>query len=155
VEALILTSTPTQTDGVAPWSNPVPQEAATAQNCSLCPQDSNLTVYTNNPDLTPCFQNSLLAWVPCIYLWAALPCYLFYLRHHRCGYIVLSVLSRLKTVRGSGLPNGWGGLGPGDSAFNEPPNSPPPLTPKAGLSSQNHLLCSSGCGSPPTGAAIS
>uniref|UniRef100_A0A8C0ZMU8 Canalicular multispecific organic anion transporter 2 n=1 Tax=Castor canadensis TaxID=51338 RepID=A0A8C0ZMU8_CASCN len=62
--------------------------------------DSNLTVYTNNPDLTPCFQNSLLAWVPCIYLWAALPCYLFYLRHHRCGYIVLSVLSRLKTALG-------------------------------------------------------
>lgn len=62
--------------------------------------DSNLTVYTNTPDLTPCFQNSLLAWVPCIYLWAALPCYLFYLRHHRLGYIVLSCLSRLKTALG-------------------------------------------------------
>uniref|UniRef100_A0A8C9ED95 ATP binding cassette subfamily C member 3 n=1 Tax=Phocoena sinus TaxID=42100 RepID=A0A8C9ED95_PHOSS len=43
--------------------------------------DSNLSVHTDNPDVTPCFQNSVLAWVPCIYLWAALPCYLFYLRH--------------------------------------------------------------------------
>ncbi|XP_021067908.1 canalicular multispecific organic anion transporter 2 [Mus pahari] len=62
--------------------------------------DSNLSIYTNTPDLTPCFQNSLLAWVPCIYLWAALPCYLFYLRHHQLGYIVLSWLSRLKTALG-------------------------------------------------------
>lgn len=62
--------------------------------------DSNLSVYTNTPDLTPCFQNSLLAWIPCIYLWAALPCYLFYLRHHKLGYIVLSRLSRLKTALG-------------------------------------------------------
>ncbi|XP_057569930.1 ATP-binding cassette sub-family C member 3 isoform X1 [Hippopotamus amphibius kiboko] len=62
--------------------------------------DSNLSVHTDNPDFTPCFQNSLLAWVPCIYLWAALPCYLFYLRRHHQGYIVLSHLSRLKTALG-------------------------------------------------------
>ncbi|XP_047399638.1 ATP-binding cassette sub-family C member 3 [Sciurus carolinensis] len=60
--------------------------------------DANLSVYTDSPDLTPCFQNSLLVWVPCIYLWAALPCYLLYLKHHRRGYIVLSHLSRLKTA---------------------------------------------------------
>lgn len=86
---------------------PVLQEAATTLNCSLCPQDSNLSMHTDNPDLTPCFQNSLLAWVPCIYLWATLPCYLFYLRHHGHGYIILSHLSKLKTVRGSGLSCGW------------------------------------------------
>eukprot|EP00070_Physeter_catodon_P001800 XP_007103614.1 canalicular multispecific organic anion transporter 2 [Physeter catodon] len=62
--------------------------------------DSNLSVHTDNPDFTPCFQNSVLAWVPCIYLWAALPCYLFYLRHRHQGYIVLSRLSRLKTALG-------------------------------------------------------
>nr|XP_012645243.2 canalicular multispecific organic anion transporter 2 isoform X2 [Microcebus murinus] len=62
--------------------------------------DSNLSVHTDNPDLTPCFQNSLLAWIPCIYLWVALPCYLYYLRHHHHGYIILSHLSRLKTVLG-------------------------------------------------------
>ncbi|XP_051056069.1 ATP-binding cassette sub-family C member 3 [Phodopus roborovskii] len=62
--------------------------------------DSNLSVYTNTPDLTPCFQNSLLAWTPCIYLWAVLPCYLFYLRRQQHGYIVLTHLSRLKTALG-------------------------------------------------------
>ncbi|KAL6034061.1 hypothetical protein STEG23_018996, partial [Scotinomys teguina] len=62
--------------------------------------DSNLSVYTNTPDLTPCFQHSLLAWIPCIYLWAALPCYLLYLRNHQRGYIVLTHLSRLKTAVG-------------------------------------------------------
>ncbi|KAF5915974.1 hypothetical protein HPG69_003047 [Diceros bicornis minor] len=60
--------------------------------------DSNLSVHTDNPDLTPCFQNSLLAWVPCIYLWVTLPCYLLYLQHHHQGYIILSPLSRLKTL---------------------------------------------------------
>ncbi|XP_075847189.1 ATP-binding cassette sub-family C member 3 isoform X1 [Microtus pennsylvanicus] len=62
--------------------------------------DSNLSIYTDTPDLTPCFQNSLLAWIPCIYLWAALPCYLFYLRHNKNGYIVLTRLSRIKTALG-------------------------------------------------------
>ncbi|XP_004434776.1 PREDICTED: canalicular multispecific organic anion transporter 2 [Ceratotherium simum simum] len=62
--------------------------------------DSNLSVHTDNPDLTPCFQNSLLAWVPCIYLWVTLPCYLLYLQHHHQGYIILSPLSRLKTALG-------------------------------------------------------
>ncbi|XP_055982515.1 ATP-binding cassette sub-family C member 3 [Sorex fumeus] len=62
--------------------------------------DSNLSLHTDTPDLTPCFQNSLLAWIPCIYLWTTLPCYLFYLRHHHQGYITLSLLSRIKTVLG-------------------------------------------------------
>ncbi|XP_064006538.1 ATP-binding cassette sub-family C member 3 isoform X2 [Pogoniulus pusillus] len=62
--------------------------------------DSNLSVYTDNPDLTPCFQNTILAWIPSIYLWSALPFYLLYLKHHRRGYIVLSVLSRFKTLLG-------------------------------------------------------
>ncbi|NXX44346.1 MRP3 protein, partial [Tricholaema leucomelas] len=63
-------------------------------------QDSNLSVYTDNPDLTPCFQNTILAWIPSIYLWSALPVYLLYLKHHRRGYIVLSMLSRFKTLLG-------------------------------------------------------
>ncbi|NXY43194.1 MRP3 protein, partial [Ceuthmochares aereus] len=63
-------------------------------------QDSNLSIHTDNPDLTPCFQNTILAWIPSIYLWSALPFYLLYLRHHKRGYIVLSVLSRFKTLFG-------------------------------------------------------
>uniref|UniRef100_A0A8V5GWE5 ABC-type glutathione-S-conjugate transporter n=1 Tax=Melopsittacus undulatus TaxID=13146 RepID=A0A8V5GWE5_MELUD len=63
-------------------------------------QDSNLSVHTDNPDLTPCFQNTILAWIPSIYLWSALPFYLLYLKHNKRGYIVLSVLSRFKTLFG-------------------------------------------------------
>ncbi|XP_014733665.1 PREDICTED: canalicular multispecific organic anion transporter 2 [Sturnus vulgaris] len=62
--------------------------------------DSNLTIHTDNPDLTPCFQNTILAWIPSIYLWSALPFYLPYLRRSKRGYIVLSVLSRFKTLFG-------------------------------------------------------
>ncbi|KFQ45688.1 Canalicular multispecific organic anion transporter 2, partial [Nestor notabilis] len=62
--------------------------------------DSNLSVHTDNPDLTPCFQNTILAWIPSIYLWSALPFYLLYLKHNKRGYIVLSVLSRFKTLFG-------------------------------------------------------
>ncbi|NXX22096.1 MRP3 protein, partial [Podargus strigoides] len=63
-------------------------------------QDSNLSIHTDNPDLTPCFQNTILAWIPSIYLWSALPFYLLYLKHNKRGYIVLSVLSRFKTLLG-------------------------------------------------------
>ncbi|NXO28683.1 MRP3 protein, partial [Cisticola juncidis] len=63
-------------------------------------QDSNLTVHTDNPDLTPCFQNTVLAWIPSIYLWAAFPFYLLYLKRHKRGYIILSMLSRFKTLFG-------------------------------------------------------
>ncbi|CAL1682835.1 unnamed protein product [Lasius platythorax] len=31
--------------------------------------DANLTWYTNNPDLTECFQKTILVWVPCVFLW--------------------------------------------------------------------------------------
>ncbi|KGL86128.1 Canalicular multispecific organic anion transporter 2, partial [Charadrius vociferus] len=62
--------------------------------------DSNLSIHTDNPDLTPCFQNTILAWIPSIYLWSALPFYLLYLKHDKRGYIVLSMLSRFKTLFG-------------------------------------------------------
>ncbi|KFP15121.1 Canalicular multispecific organic anion transporter 2, partial [Egretta garzetta] len=62
--------------------------------------DSNLSIHTDNPDLTPCFQNTILAWIPSIYLWSALPFYLLYLKHNNRGYIVLSMLSRFKTLFG-------------------------------------------------------
>lgn len=62
-------------------------------------QDANLSIHTDNPDFTPCFQNTILAWIPSIYLWTALPFYLLYLKRSKRGYIVLSMLSRFKTVR--------------------------------------------------------
>lgn len=32
-------------------------------------QDPNVTWNTNDPDLTPCFENSILIWTPCLFLW--------------------------------------------------------------------------------------
>ncbi|KAJ6660365.1 hypothetical protein lerEdw1_017788 [Lerista edwardsae] len=60
--------------------------------------DANITLHTDNPDLTPCFQNTVLAWIPCFYLWGVLPFYIFYQKRNNRGYIVLSVLSRFKTL---------------------------------------------------------
>ncbi|XP_020670742.3 ATP-binding cassette sub-family C member 3 isoform X1 [Pogona vitticeps] len=60
--------------------------------------DPNLTVYTDNPDLTLCFQNTILAWAPCFYFWFILPFYLFYLKCNNRGYIILSMLCRFKTM---------------------------------------------------------
>ncbi|KAM9296382.1 ATP-binding cassette sub-family C member 3 [Gastrophryne carolinensis] len=62
--------------------------------------DSNLTLYTDNPDLTPCFQNTVVAWLPVIYLWLMMPFYIIYLRYNRRGYIVLSLLCKAKTLFG-------------------------------------------------------
>lgn len=104
--------------------------------CPLCLQDSNLSLHTDNPDLTPCFQNSLLAWAPCIYLWATLPWYLLYLRRNSQGYIVLSRLCRLKTVRSArdGLgreAGGWRILLLSPLPWNLPLPYPPPGSPAA------------------------
>ncbi|KAM9462878.1 ATP-binding cassette sub-family C member 3 isoform 1-T1 [Clarias gariepinus] len=60
--------------------------------------DLNLTLYHTNPDLTECFQLSVLAWIPCIYLWLVFPFYFFYLKLNNRGYIMMSVLNRIKTV---------------------------------------------------------
>ncbi|XP_022256651.1 canalicular multispecific organic anion transporter 2-like, partial [Limulus polyphemus] len=35
--------------------------------------DLQVTWYTNQPDFTPCFHNSILIWMPCIFLWLLIP----------------------------------------------------------------------------------
>ncbi|XP_041078301.1 ATP-binding cassette sub-family C member 3-like isoform X2 [Polyodon spathula] len=62
--------------------------------------NANLTLYTESPDLTPCFQNTVLVWIPCIFLWAAFPFYHFYLKQNNKGYIVMSILNKVKTFFG-------------------------------------------------------
>lgn len=64
-------------------------------------QDWNLTWYTEDPDFTLCFQNTVLVWIPCIYLWLCFPVYSLYLRRHDRGYIQVSNLNKAKTVRDS------------------------------------------------------
>ncbi|XP_066521779.1 ATP-binding cassette sub-family C member 3 isoform X3 [Hoplias malabaricus] len=62
--------------------------------------EPNLTLYTDIPDLPECFQLSVLSWIPCIYLWLVSPLYLFYLKRNNKGYIMMSLLNRVKTVFG-------------------------------------------------------
>ncbi|XP_062886763.1 ATP-binding cassette sub-family C member 3 isoform X1 [Mobula hypostoma] len=62
--------------------------------------DHNATFHTNRPDLTACFHNTILVWIPCIFLWLAFPLYFLYLRQSKRGYIRVTVLNRVKTVLG-------------------------------------------------------
>ncbi|XP_011616814.2 canalicular multispecific organic anion transporter 2 isoform X2 [Takifugu rubripes] len=72
---------------------------------SLCGQElpfwvANETLHTDRPDLPECFQLSVLSWLPCIYLWAVCPIYVFYLKRNNKGYIMMSIMNRFKTVFG-------------------------------------------------------
>ncbi|XP_068606933.1 multidrug resistance-associated protein 1-like [Brachionichthys hirsutus] len=62
--------------------------------------DWNRTWYTTNPDLTQCFQNTVLVWVPCIYLWVLAPLYCLHLYCHGCGRICMSCLCTTKMALG-------------------------------------------------------
>uniref|UniRef100_UPI0037E78B7D multidrug resistance-associated protein 1 n=1 Tax=Semicossyphus pulcher TaxID=241346 RepID=UPI0037E78B7D len=74
------------------------------QFCSLDRSDPfwdwSRTWNTSNPDLTQCFQNTVLVWLPCLYLWLCAPIYLIYLRSHDRGYICMSHLNKAKTAVG-------------------------------------------------------
>uniref|UniRef100_A0A8C6UBB9 ABC-type glutathione-S-conjugate transporter n=1 Tax=Neogobius melanostomus TaxID=47308 RepID=A0A8C6UBB9_9GOBI len=62
--------------------------------------DWNRTWYTANPDLTQCFQNTVLVWVPCFYLWLLAPFYCLHLYCHDRGRISMSCLCTAKMVLG-------------------------------------------------------
>uniref|UniRef100_A0A8C9T1I6 ABC-type glutathione-S-conjugate transporter n=1 Tax=Scleropages formosus TaxID=113540 RepID=A0A8C9T1I6_SCLFO len=70
---------------------------STGPECPLC-LDWNRTWYTPNPDLTQCFQNTILVWVPCVYLWVCAPFYCLYLYCHDRGHIRVSCLCNAKMV---------------------------------------------------------
>uniref|UniRef100_A0A8C7CTM8 ABC-type glutathione-S-conjugate transporter n=1 Tax=Oncorhynchus kisutch TaxID=8019 RepID=A0A8C7CTM8_ONCKI len=55
---------------------------------------------THKPDLTECFQNTVLVWFPCVYLWLLAPFYALKLYCHDCGCIRISTLCTAKTVLG-------------------------------------------------------
>uniref|UniRef100_A0A671S0N1 Multidrug resistance-associated protein 1 n=1 Tax=Sinocyclocheilus anshuiensis TaxID=1608454 RepID=A0A671S0N1_9TELE len=62
--------------------------------------DWNRTWQTHNPDLTPCFQNTVLVWIPCLYLWLFALLYILYLKRNDRGYICMTHLNRAKTAIG-------------------------------------------------------
>uniref|UniRef100_A0A4W3JNE2 ATP-binding cassette, sub-family C (CFTR/MRP), member 3 n=1 Tax=Callorhinchus milii TaxID=7868 RepID=A0A4W3JNE2_CALMI len=62
---------------------------------------NTLAVHPVTPDLTACFQDTVLVWIPCVYLWAVFPLYYVYLRFNNKGYIRVTILNRVKTVCGN------------------------------------------------------
>uniref|UniRef100_A0A6Q2Z876 ABC-type glutathione-S-conjugate transporter n=1 Tax=Esox lucius TaxID=8010 RepID=A0A6Q2Z876_ESOLU len=62
--------------------------------------DWNRTWYTDKPDLTECFQNTVLVWFPCVYLWLLAPFYALHLYCHDHGRISVSSLCTAKMVLG-------------------------------------------------------
>ncbi|GAB1300029.1 Multidrug resistance-associated protein 1 [Apodemus speciosus] len=62
--------------------------------------DWNVTWHTSSPDFTKCFQNTVLTWVPCVYLWSCFPIYFLYLSRHDRGYIQMTHLNKTKTALG-------------------------------------------------------
>uniref|UniRef100_A0A8C3I4S3 ABC-type glutathione-S-conjugate transporter n=1 Tax=Chrysemys picta bellii TaxID=8478 RepID=A0A8C3I4S3_CHRPI len=56
--------------------------------------------YPDNPSFTQCFQNTVIAWIPCAYLWICFPFYYLFLEHHSRGYIRMSHLFKTKMVLG-------------------------------------------------------
>ncbi|NXE20453.1 MRP6 protein, partial [Ardeotis kori] len=62
--------------------------------------DWNQTWYTNTPRFTQCFESTVVAWIPCAYLWICFPFYYLYLRHENKGYIRMSRIFKTKMVLG-------------------------------------------------------
>ncbi|NXV90971.1 MRP1 protein, partial [Calonectris borealis] len=62
--------------------------------------DWNQTWYTNTPGFTWCFESTVIAWIPCAYLWICFPFYYLYLRHKNKGYIRMSHIFKTKMVLG-------------------------------------------------------
>ncbi|XP_009982492.1 PREDICTED: multidrug resistance-associated protein 6-like, partial [Tauraco erythrolophus] len=63
-------------------------------------QDWNQTWFTNTPRFTWCFESTVIAWIPCAYLWICFPFYYLYLRHKNKGYIRMSLIFKTKMVLG-------------------------------------------------------
>ncbi|XP_051906935.1 multidrug resistance-associated protein 1-like [Hippocampus zosterae] len=65
----------------------------------FCCQDWNVTWYTSKPDLTQCFQHTVLVCLPCVFLWTFCPLYLLYLHlRPRRQPLPLSLLCCTKTL---------------------------------------------------------
>ncbi|CAH1795308.1 unnamed protein product [Owenia fusiformis] len=64
--------------------------------------DDNISVNTSNPDLTRCFQETVLVWGPAGYLWLCLPFYIYFLWRKPTvfGYSHLSLLNLSKLILG-------------------------------------------------------
>ncbi|XP_038042652.2 ATP-binding cassette sub-family C member 6 isoform X1 [Anas platyrhynchos] len=62
--------------------------------------DWNQTWHTKIPRFTWCFEKTVIAWIPCAYLWISFPFYYMYLRYKSNGYIRMSHIFKTKMVLG-------------------------------------------------------
>ncbi|XP_019701146.1 multidrug resistance-associated protein 1 isoform X1 [Harpegnathos saltator] len=63
--------------------------------------DANLTWYTNNPDVTVCFEKTILIWVPCIFLWIFSSMEAYYILHSKrrnVPYTWLFIIKQVLTI---------------------------------------------------------
>uniref|UniRef100_A0A8C3L395 ABC-type glutathione-S-conjugate transporter n=1 Tax=Chrysolophus pictus TaxID=9089 RepID=A0A8C3L395_CHRPC len=67
---------------------------------AVCAQDTSPYLCCTSPRFTWCFENTVLAWIPCAYLWICFPFYYLYLRHKNKGYIRMSHIFKIKMVLG-------------------------------------------------------
>ncbi|XP_041372528.1 multidrug resistance-associated protein 1-like [Gigantopelta aegis] len=62
--------------------------------------DETLLLKSDWPHFTDCFQNSVLVWVPCAWLWITLPVYLHYLATQHGVAVPVNLLNTVKTFCG-------------------------------------------------------
>lgn len=61
-------------------------------------QNSSLSWYTDDPDLTKCFEKTVLIWIPCLFLWTFASLEVFYILHSKKRDIPWNWLNVLKLV---------------------------------------------------------
>ncbi|GLV32342.1 Multidrug-Resistance like Protein 1 [Carabus blaptoides fortunei] len=66
--------------------------------CGTTFWSSNLTWYTEDPDLTACFQKTVLVWVPCVFLWTFSVFEVFYILNSKKRDIPWNFLNILKSA---------------------------------------------------------
>ncbi|XP_061382593.1 multidrug resistance-associated protein 1 isoform X5 [Danaus plexippus] len=60
--------------------------------------DANLSWYTENPEFTPCFEKTVLIWIPCSYLWVAALLDAYYIYNSKERNIPWNALNIIKLV---------------------------------------------------------
>lgn len=71
--------------------------------CMEIIQNLNLTWYTDDPDFTPCFQRTVLVWLPCGFLWLFAALDIFYIRNSINRNVPWGFLNAAKLILTGGL----------------------------------------------------
>lgn len=66
-------------------------------------QNTNLTWHSDVPDFTTCFEQTVLIWVPCAFLWLLLPLEIYYMKSSPTKDIPYSFWNLSKLVLSAGI----------------------------------------------------